>query len=245
VTPARDRLVLVLDVGGLTDARALARRLAPWFGTVKVGVELYAEAGPEAFDSFHADGFRVFADMKLHDIPNTVARAARVFGRRGVDFLNFHAVGGREMLRGGVEALRDGAREGGHAPPIALGVTVLTSDSDARAVPERLDLCMDAGCDGVVCSAWEVDLARERGLRTMVPGIRRSGDPVGDQARVATPSEAIARGADWLVIGRSVTAADDPEAAAVAITAEVDAVLSHEERTSSERVSRASEPEVR
>ena len=222
---ARERLVLGLDVGGLDTARALANRLAPWFVTVKVGFELYAEAGPEAFDALHDDGFRIFADLKLHDIPNTVGRAARVLGRRGVEMLNFHAAGGVEMLRAGVDGYREGARDAARPPPVALGVTVLTSDPDTGSILERLDTCVAAGCDGVVCSAWEVEAARARGLRTMVPGIRRLGDPAGDQARVATPAEAIERGADWLVIARTVTAAPDPVRAAEAVRDEVEAAL--------------------
>jgi orotidine-5'-phosphate decarboxylase len=225
MTAARDRLVLGLDVGGLDEARPLARRLAPWFRTVKVGFELYAEAGPAAFDALHADGFDVFADMKLHDIPSTVARAARVHGRRGVEMLNFHAAGGVEMLRAGVDAYREGAREAGHPAPVAIGVTVLTSDPDTSAFAERLATCVEAGCDAVVCSAWEVETAKAHGLRTMVPGIRRTGDAPNDQARIATPGDAIARGADWLVIARTVTAADDPEAAAAAVLTEVEDAL--------------------
>jgi len=225
MSTSRERLVLGLDVGGLADARELARRLAAWFATVKVGFELYAEDGPGAFDALHTDGFRIFADLKLHDIPTTVARAARVHGRRGVEMLNFHAAGGVAMLRAGIEGYREGARDGGHAPPIALGVTVLTSEPDTTAFEERLDICVEAGCDGVVCSAWEVEAARARGLRTMVPGIRRPGDTMGDQARVATPAEAITRGADWLVIARTVTSAPDPLRAAEQVATEVEAAL--------------------
>jgi orotidine-5'-phosphate decarboxylase len=225
MSDARDRLVLGLDVGDLDEALGVAARLAPWFSTVKVGFELYAEAGPAAFDALHAKGFKVFADMKLHDIPNTVARAARVYGRRGVEFLNFHAAGGAHMLRAGVEAYRDGAQAGGHAPPTALAVTVLTSDADTRAFAERLAIASEAGCDGVVCSAAEIAAVRPLGLRTMVAGIRRSGDDVNDQARVATPAEAIANGADWLVIGRTVTAADDAGVAAAAVADEVDTAV--------------------
>jgi orotidine-5'-phosphate decarboxylase len=169
---ARNRLVLALDVGGLAEARALAARVMPWFATVKVGFELYAEAGPDAFETLHADGFRIFADLKLHDIPNTVARAARVYGRRGVEMLNFHAAGGVEMLRAGVEAYRDGAQVAGTAAPVALGVTVLTSDPDTAEFAARLSVCADASCDGVVCSAWEVAEAHAAGLRTMVAGLR-------------------------------------------------------------------------
>jgi orotidine-5'-phosphate decarboxylase len=224
MTEARDRLVLALDVGGLDESLGLATRLAPWFPTVKVGFELYAEAGPSAFDAMHDAGFRVFADLKLHDIPNTVARAARVHGRRGVELLNFHAAGGVDMLRAGVEGYREGAREAGIAAPVALGVTVLTSDPDAGAFDTRLATCLEARCDGVVCSAGEAGAAAEAGLRSMVPGVRRAGDAADDQARVATPGEAVEAGATWLVIGRTVTGADDPERAAAEVLADVDRV---------------------
>jgi orotidine-5'-phosphate decarboxylase len=224
MTNARDRLVLALDVGGLDDALAVARQLAPWFPTAKVGFELYAEAGPAAFDRLQEEGFRVFADLKLHDIPNTVARAARVLGRRGVQFLNFHA-GGIDRLRAGVEGFHEGARDSGSPAPVALGVTVLTSDHDTSAFTTRLDACADAGCDGVVCSAYEAGAARGRNLSSMVPGVRRAGDAVNDQARVATPGEAVARGATWLVIGRTVTGADDPERAAAEVVADVDGAV--------------------
>jgi orotidine-5'-phosphate decarboxylase len=218
-------MVLGLDVGGLAEAEAMAAGVGDWFGTVKVGFELYAEAGPAAFDRFHDLGFRVFADLKLHDIPNTVARAATVLGRYGVEFLNFHAAGGVDMLRAGVDGLRAGAADAGHAPPIALGVTVLTSDPDASAFDARLQTAVAAGCDGVVCSALEVRAASDAGMRTMVPGIRPAGSDVNDQARVATPESAIRDGATWLVIGRAVTAAPDPAAAAAEIADSIRAVL--------------------
>jgi orotidine-5'-phosphate decarboxylase len=198
--------------------------LLPWFGTAKVGYELYAEAGPTAFDALHDLGVRVFADLKLYDIPNTVARGARVLGRRGVDFLNFHAVGGVPMLRAGVEGLREGARDGGHADPIALGVTVLTSETNAEAFDDRLRWSNEAGCEGVVCSAFEAGRARDAGLASMVLGIRLPGGDMHDQARVASPDEAVASGATWLGIGRAVTASPDPEVAAARIHALVEAV---------------------
>jgi orotidine-5'-phosphate decarboxylase len=221
----RERLVLVLDVGGLAEALPLVERLSPWFATAKVGVELYAEAGPAAFDAVHEAGLRVFADLKFHDIPNTVGRAARTLGRRGVDFLNFHAAGGVDMLRAGVEGLGEGAQEAGHEPPVALGVTVLTSETDTSQFAPRLAAAKEAGCDGVVCSAYEIADARAVGLRTLVPGLRLAGSDANDQARVATPGDATARGADWLVIGRTVTAAADPEVAAAQVAAEVAAAL--------------------
>jgi orotidine-5'-phosphate decarboxylase len=221
----RDHLVLALDVGGLAEAEAMAARVGEWFGIVKVGLELYAEAGPAAFDRFRDLGYRVFADLKLHDIPNTVGRAATVLGRHGVDVLNFHAAGGVEMLRAGVDGLRAGALEAGHAPPLALGVTVLTSDPDASAFDTRLATAVAAGCDGVVCSAHEVRAAADAGMRTMVPGIRPGASDVNDQARVATPESAIRDGATWLVIGRAVTTAPDPAAAAAEIADSVRAAL--------------------
>jgi orotidine-5'-phosphate decarboxylase len=227
MTEARDRLALALDVGGPADAEAVARRLAPWFGIVKVGLELYAEAGPDVFERLRSLGVAVFADLKLYDIPTTVERAARALGRRGVDFLNFAPGGGPEMLEAGVTGLVEGAREGGHPWPIALAVTVLTSETDVSAFDARLEAATAGGCDGVVCSAHEIAAVKARAprLATMVPGIRLLGEASHDQARVATPEEAIRRGADWLVVGRAVTAAGDPEAAAESVTRDVEAAL--------------------
>jgi orotidine-5'-phosphate decarboxylase len=227
VTAARDRLALALDVGGLDEALALARRLAPWFGIAKVGHELYAEAGPAAIDTLQSEGFAIFADLKLYDIPTTVERAARVHGRRGASFLNFPAAGGVDMLRAGAAGLREGAAAAGMDPPVALAVTVLTSEPDVGAFAERLQWARDAGCDGVVCSAAEITDARALGLRTMVPGIRLAGADHHDQARAGTPDDAMTDGADWLVIGRTVTAAPDPEAAAADVSALVEAALAN------------------
>jgi orotidine-5'-phosphate decarboxylase len=226
MTEPRDHLALALDVGGLARALDLATRLQPWFGIAKVGMELYAEAGPEAIEVLQDKGFRVFADLKLYDIPTTVGRAATVLGRRGVTFLNFPVAAGPDSLRAGVDGLLDGAREAGHPVPIALGVTVLTSEPDASALDARLEVARGAGCAGVVCAGADVPKARAAGLQTMVPGIRPTGADANDQARVDTPYDAIARGADWLIIGRAVTAADDPEIAAVEIASEVGRALS-------------------
>jgi orotidine-5'-phosphate decarboxylase len=219
VTAVRDRLALALDVGGPDEGEAMARRLAPWFGIAKVGLELYAESGPDVFDRLRALELAIFADLKLYDIPTTVERAARALGRRGVDFLNFSAAGGTAMLEAGVAGLADGARDAGHPDPVALAVTVLTSDPDASAFDDRLESAVAAGCGGVVCSAHEIATVKSRapGLATMVPGVRLAGGAHHDQARVATPADAFARGATWLVIGRAVTAADDPEAAAESV----------------------------
>ncbi|MET0629064.1 MAG: orotidine-5'-phosphate decarboxylase [Acidimicrobiia bacterium] len=223
---ARAHLALALDVGNLRDAIDMATRLQPWFGIAKVGMELYAEAGPAAFEVLQDKGFRVFADVKLYDIPNTLRRSARVFGRHGVEFLNFPAAVGLDSLCAGVEGFKEGAHDAGHAVAIALGVTVLTSDPDTSALASRMQVARDAGCDGVVCAGTDVAQARELGLQTMVPGIRPAGVDANEQARVDTPGDAIARGADWLVIGRAVTAATDPERAAAAIVDEVAGALS-------------------
>ena len=217
----RDRLALPLDVGDLDAAIAIAQRVAPWFGIAKVGYELYAEAGPAAFDRLHDLGFTVFCDLKLHDIPNTVERGAAALARHGVAFMNAHAAGGDEMLRAFVAGAGRGAEDAGLPMPTTLAVTVLTSDPDTSAFDARLALARDTGCAGVVCSGWELEQVGAAGLRSMVPGIRPAGSDADDQARIMTPGAAIAAGADWLVIGRPVTAAADPEAAAAAIATEV------------------------
>lgn len=220
--PGRDRLALALDVDDLAVAVALADRLQPWFGVVKVGLELFAAAGPAAVEKLAAPDRRIFLDLKLHDIPTTVGKAARQAGRLGVTYLTLHTAGGVEMLRAGVEGLEAGAADTGAERPVALGVTVLTSDPDASAFPVRLGAAVAGGCGGVVCSARELPVVKERsGLMAVVPGIRLPGGATHDQARVGTPAEAIAAGADVLVIGRAVTAAEDPEAAAAALSAAV------------------------
>lgn len=221
----RDRLVLPLDVEDLAEAEAMAARVGPWFGIAKVGYELYAAAGPEVFDRLHARGFRVFCDLKLHDIPTTVERGARVLARHGVEFMNAHAAGGEEMLRAFVAGADEGARDAGVHAPTTLAVTVLTSDPDASSFSTRLEAARNAGCAGVVCSGLEIATAHAAGLATMVPGIRPTGADHQDQARVVTPATAITQGAEWLIIGRPVTRAEHPEAVAASIAAEVATAL--------------------
>lgn len=212
----RNRLALAIDVDDIDRAEQLAKEVAPWFGVAKVGLELYSAAGPEAISRMRALDFAVFADIKLHDIPTTVGRAARVLGRQGVSYLNFHAAGGLEMLRAGVEGLAEGARDGNHDAALPIAVTVLTSDPDASAFDERLTRAIDAGCGGVVCSMHEIERvhAARADFVTIVPGVRFADGNVHDQARIGTPEAATRAGGDILVIGRAVTAADDPRAAA-------------------------------
>jgi orotidine-5'-phosphate decarboxylase len=216
----RERLALALDVDDLAVAVALADRLHPWFGVVKVGLELFTGAGPAAVEALAGPDRRVFLDLKLHDIPTTVGKAARQAGRLGVGYLTLHTAGGVEMLRAGVDGLEDGAAGAGFDRPVALGVTVLTSDPDASAFPARLDAAVAGGCGGVVCSVRELPAVKDRSrLLAVVPGIRLPGGATHDQARVGTPAAAIAAGADLLVVGRAVTAAPDPEEAAAALSA--------------------------
>ena len=221
VREARDRLALALDVEDLDAAVALADRLHPWFGVVKVGLELFTAAGPAAVEKLARTDRRVFLDLKLHDIPTTVGKAARQVGRLGVGYVTLHTSGGVDMLRSGVEGLVAGASDAGFDDlPVALGVTVLTSDPDASAFPARLRAAVEGGCGGVVCSVRELPAVKERSqLLAVVPGIRMPGGAAHDQARVGTPADAIAAGADLLVIGRAVTAAPDPEEAAAALSA--------------------------
>ena len=236
--PARDRLALALDVGDRASAMDLVERFGDDFGVMKVGLELFVAEGPALVRDLVAAGSRVFLDLKLHDIPNTVERAARRAGELGIWLLTLHTQGGHDMLAAGVRGLSEGAAArpadtpGGTAgvvEPLALGVTVLTSD--AQAPPEvlagRAALAEQAGCGGVVCAAPDlakVSAAAPAMLR-VVPGIRPAGAERSDQRRVATPVSALAAGADVLVIGRAVTGAPDPEAAAAAIVAEVAAEL--------------------
>jgi orotidine-5'-phosphate decarboxylase len=226
---ARDQLALVLDTDDLVAAARLARTMEPWFATVKVGLELFSAAGPEAVMTMRDLGFDVFCDMKLHDIPTQVGRACHVLGALGVNYVTLHASGGRDMLRAGVDGLTSGAQAAGLPTPMALAVTVLTSDGDAPAhiVPGRVAAAVEAGCGGIVCSPLDVRDAKLYAPRllAMVPGIRLPGSPIHDQARSATPGEAIAAGADVLVIGRTVTAAADPFAAAAAVADAVVASL--------------------
>jgi orotidine-5'-phosphate decarboxylase len=219
IDPAvRDRLGLNLDYPSLAAASAAADRLAPWFGIVKVGFELFIAEGPPAVEKFRAAGFKVFLDIKLHDIPNTVRSGARAAGRLGATYVNMHTLGGVEMVRAGVEGLAEGAAAAGVEAAVPIGVTVLTSDktADPAEVERRMAIGRDGGCGGFVCAAAEVGTANRvaPGLITIIPGIRLPGADAHDQGRPATPTDAIKAGATVLLLGRTVTQAPEPEAAA-------------------------------
>ncbi len=223
---ARDHLALALDVDDLVLAMRLGRQLQPYFRVAKVGLELFSAVGPDAIGALTDLGYDVFLDLKLHDIPTTVEKTARVLGSLGASYLTLHAHGGVPMLRAGVTGLAEGAANAGLETPMALAVTVLTSDADAppHIVPKRVMVAAEAGCGGIVCAASDLHDVHEYAprLHRVVPGIRPAGADVNDQARTATPREALDAGADLLVIGRPVTLADDPVAAAQALVADLD-----------------------
>ncbi|KGE03319.1 orotidine-5'-phosphate decarboxylase [Pseudohaliea rubra] len=220
-------VIVALDYADGDAALALADRLDPALCRVKVGKELFTAAGPALVEALQARGFQIFLDLKFHDIPNTVAGAVRAAAELGVWMVNVHAGGGRRMLEAAVAALADRRDK-----PLLIAVTVLTSLADAdlaelgyaESARERVQrlarLTAEAGLDGVVCSAQEAPQLRAAhgpGFQLVTPGIRAAGDAVGDQRRVVTPAEGLALGADYLVIGRSITGSADPAGALSAI----------------------------
>jgi orotidine-5'-phosphate decarboxylase len=219
----RARLAVALDVDDAVAALRLARELQPWIGVAKVGLELYCAAGPDIVGGLNDLGLDVFCDLKLHDIPTTVGKAARVIGSLGARYLNFHAQGGVAMLTAGVDGFLAGAAEAGLDVPTPLAVTILTSDGDAppHILGKRVQAALEAGCKGVVCASADVREVKQLGPRliAVVPGIRPAGVDAHDQARAATPEAAVANGADLLVLGRAVTHAAAPAEAAAAIAA--------------------------
>lgn len=240
---ARDAIAWAADVP-LAEARALYPTLRRQVGVVKVGLSLYVEHGPLALDAFREQGARLFLDLKLHDIPNTVELAAARAGALGVSYLTVHASGGAAMLRAAVKGARAGASGNGQQPPVVLAVTALTSLDDAAvgalgfgpsaaAMAARLaEVAVASGVDGLVCSAREVAALRALypTLLLCTPGIRPSGSDALDQARTETPAGAIRAGADLLVVGRPLHAAKDPARAAMALEQEVAGALAERER---------------
>jgi orotidine-5'-phosphate decarboxylase len=211
-----ERVIVALDM--LDEGRALdlADRLRPagiqWF---KVGLSLWVHAGRSVVDALKARGVNVFLDLKLHDIPHQVGLATEAASNLGVDLLTIHAAGGEAMMRAAV-ASRSGATR-------ILAITVLTSlETDPAVVSDRALRARESGVDGVVCSPLEVGALRDRHappFLLVTPGVRPTGSVVGDQKRVATPEQALASGSDLLVIGRPITQALDPVAAARQIIA--------------------------
>jgi len=220
----RDRLCAALDFGSWSAAEPFARAVAPEVGMLKVGLELFVAEGPPVVRAAAALGRPVFLDLKLHDIPNTVEGAARSAARSGAALLTVHAGGGADMVAAAVRGAGPGVR--------VLAVTVLTSLDAAAldaigltgppeaAVVRLARMAVGAGAGGLVCSPLEVAAVRSAlgtGPLLVVPGVRPTGAPRGDQARVATPEEAVRWGADLVVLGRPLREAADPAAAARAV----------------------------
>ncbi|HZP25313.1 MAG TPA: orotidine-5'-phosphate decarboxylase [Terriglobales bacterium] len=230
--PARDRLIVALDVPGAAQARQVVQSLGDTVTTYKVGKQLFVAAGPEFVRELVAQGRKVFLDLKFHDIPNTVAAAVRSAAELGVSMMTVHASGGSKMLKAAAEAAAQAPGK-----PLVLAVTVLTSFAEAdlqeigvsgnvlSQVLRMGALARTAGCGGLVASALEArELRRElgEGFAIVTPGVRPAGADVGDQARVITPGEAIRAGATHLVVGRPILAASDPANAARQILAEME-----------------------
>jgi orotidine-5'-phosphate decarboxylase len=247
---ARQKLILALDFPTLEPALELAQSLASVVGIFKINIQLFTAEGPPSVHKLNQLGSGVFLDLKFHDIPNTVKGAvASAVALPGVHLLDVHALGGLEMMRAAVKARNDAQGANRASAPKLLAITVLTSMDNAalkdvgitgpasRRVVQLAKLAQQAGMDGVVASPQEVRAIRKfcgKNFLIVVPGIRPmvGGGPTNgrrhktdDQARVATPAEAIRAGADYLVIGRPITGAPDPEAAARAILEEISSAL--------------------
>ena len=232
------QLIVALDVPGIGDVEPVLDTLSDSVSWYKVGLELFTAAGPTVLEILHRREKRVFLDLKLHDIPNTVAAAVRTAARHKVDLLTVHAAGGRAMLTAAAQAAAD---YGAQAPRL-IAVTTLTSLSREdlrdigveRSIPDQAAalgrLALDSGIDGLVCSVHELERLRsEFGPQPLLvtPGIRLQQDEVGDQKRVATPGEAARLGSSFLVVGRSLLTAPDPAATAQTMLRAIRAEIPH------------------
>jgi orotidine-5'-phosphate decarboxylase len=233
---ARRRLIFALDVDAFEEAKKWVKLLHGQVGAFKVGKQLFTRCGPDVVRMVRAEGGEVFLDLKYHDIPNTVAMAGVEACRLGARMFNVHALGGREMMAKTVAEVDARYPRGSKERPLLLAVTILTSSTEAtlrevgielpvrEMVPRLARLAQEAGMDGVVASPQEVGLIREAcgaDFAIVTPGVRPASAALDDQKRVMTPGEAIAAGADFLVIGRPISAAVEPVAAAESILAEM------------------------
>ena len=240
MSDARQRLIFALDVDSLDEARGWVEKLQGQVGVFKIGKQLFTRCGPEIVQLVQARGADVFLDLKYHDIPNTVAMAGLEALRLGVKMFNVHALGGFEMMQKLVAEVDKVCPRGNPKRPLLLAVTILTSSNEETLrgigidrpvsvmVPKLAKLAKDAGMDGVVASPQEVGLIREvcgQDFAIVTPGVRPTFASQDDQKRVMTPGEALRAGADYLVIGRPISAAADPAGAASRILAEMQAAL--------------------
>lgn len=231
---ARDRLIVALDAPW-RESDALARALEGTVRWLKVGMTLFYERGPEAVESLRERGFEVFLDLKLHDIPHQVRGAAESVARLGASMLTVHASGGPDMIAAAIEGAGRGGTAAGIAPPAVIAITVLTSMDDAtlssvgvgraaaQQVPLLANVARGAGAAGVVCSPLEASAMRSAWPDALVvtPGVRPTWAATGDQSRISTPADALSSGASHLVVGRPITASDDPAGAAAMILDEM------------------------
>ncbi|MBP7868627.1 MAG: orotidine-5'-phosphate decarboxylase [Firmicutes bacterium] len=245
---AKDRIILALDVDETAEATSLVQQLAAHVGTFKVGMQLFNSVGPDIVRRIQDLGGRVFVDLKLHDIPNSVAGAARAIARLGCFMYTVHAAGGSSMIQAAASAARDWQHESGqptgepsatHQAPIMLAVTVLTSIDQhqleqgllikgmpIREVAVRMaKMAQIAGAGGVICSPHEIAAVRDTcgpDFVIVTPGIRPVWYGSNDQKRITTPADAVRLGADYIVIGRPITRAPHPASAAIRIAEEME-----------------------
>ena len=235
---AKERLVLALDVDNFKKAEELVGKLSDYVGVFKIGNQLFSAEGPKIINMINDRGSKVFLDLKFHDIPNTVARAAEVSAKLGVYIFNVHTSGGYEMMRAAAEASEKISLALGVRKPLILGVTLLTSINQEIlekeiGIKKKLEeqvvhlakLAKAAGLDGVVASSWEIREIRKacgEDFVILTPGIRPAGKSSDDQKRIMTPREAKKLGADFLVIGRPIRNASNPVEAAKEILKEME-----------------------
>lgn len=224
-------VIIACDFSSKEELYSFLEKLGDQKPYLKVGMELYYKEGAPMVRELKAKGFKIFLDLKLHDIPNTVYKAMRNLGELGVDITNVHASGGVKMMAAALKGLREGAGE--EAIPKLIAVTQLTS-TDAETLKNELLIgetlentvkhyalnAKTAGLDGVVCSPLEASIIKDLGLISVTPGIRLAGDSVDDQKRVTTPSKAREMGSTYIVVGRSITGAEDPREAYLRCTKE-------------------------
>ncbi len=237
----KEKIVLALDVTTIDEAKTLVNELKDYVGVFKVGLQFYTGNGDELFRLMNDMNLKYFLDVKLMDIPNTVAKASENIINKGADFFNIHALGGKEMMQKCVESANAAAEKLGREKPVILAVTILTSISDEKlhnelGIQENVSeyalklakLAKDAGVTGVVASTFEAKRIKDacgKDFKVLCPGIRPLWSAKNDQQRLATPTLAINEGADYLVIGRAVTAAPDRVEAMKKIYEEIEVIL--------------------
>jgi len=238
----KDRLIVSLDTNNKSDVVSMCRKISGKVSTLKLGLELIYGVGLEVIDTVKSFGYKVMLDAKLLDIPNTVESAAEAIGGLGVSAVTIHTLGGRQMLEQTREILEKQSESRAKFRPLLFGVTILTSldDNDLKALGFRGDflysvlslagIAIDAGTDGIICSPNEVDAIRKKygtGFYIAAPGIRLPEDAAGDQKRINTPEEAISNGADFIIVGRSITTRKDVGGAIDLYLEKIERTLGH------------------